>query len=84
MITIMVFTLSFTIYLMYYGPLMFLEYYHLNVYISAIVITSSDMLVYPLFYCYVEKMHRKKWAFIFFGVATACSIALAFMHGNEN
>lgn len=78
-ISLYVCILSFTIYLMYYGPLMLMEKYNLNVFVSAIVLTMSDILVYPIVYFYVERMRRKLMGKLLFAVAVVSAVGLFFV-----
>lgn len=76
--------LSFSIYMMYYGPLMLIEKYNLNMYVSALVITSSEIVLYPFLYFWVDRMNRRMWAKIFFGVDVVCAILLFFVLGSKD
>jgi hypothetical protein len=64
---------------MYYGPLMLMERYNLNVFVSAVVLTMSDIFVYPIIYFFVEKMQRKLWGKMLFALATICGVGLFFV-----
>ena len=69
---------------MYYGPLMLIEKYNLNVFVSALVLTSSEIIVYPIVYFWLDKMQRKLWAKILYGVAIVCAVLLFFIVGANN
>jgi len=69
---------------MYYGPLMLIEKYNLNVFVSALVVTSSDIISYPIVYFWVDKMKRKLWAKMLFALAILCAIALFFVIGSHD
>ena len=55
-ISIFVCLVSFIIYSLYYGPLFLISKFPLSIYVNALVVTCSALLVYPLFYYKVEKM----------------------------
>ncbi len=76
--------LSFSIYLMYYGPLMLLDQYNFNIYISSVILTLSDMIVYPILYKTIKNMKRKLWGKIFFSIAIACAVILLFIVGTKD
>lgn len=63
---------------------MLLEKYNLNVFVSALVVTSSEILVYPIAYCWLNKMKRKLFAKILYAVAIVCSVLLYFIGGDSN
>jgi hypothetical protein len=75
--------MSFSIYLMYYGPLMLIEKYKMNVFVSTMVVVSSEIIVYPIFYFKVKSMKRKFWATAFFASAVVCAFILLFVIDSE-
>ncbi len=68
---------------MYYGPLMLIEKYNLNIFVSALVVTASEIVVYPIVYFWVDRMKRKIWAKILFGVGIICAVLLYFIAGSN-
>lgn len=69
---------------MYFGPLMVFEKYNLNIFVSALVMTSSELFVYPITYFWLDKMERKLFGKILCGVTTICSLFLYFIVGDSN
>lgn len=58
---------------------MLLETFNFNVFTSALVVTSSEILAYPIAYFWMDKIQRKLFAKILFAVTIICSLLLYFI-----
>lgn len=77
-ISIFVCLISFVIYALYYGPLMLIGNLGLNIYINAIVVVCSEIVIYPFFYFQIDKMARRKVGVLLFALCTVSSLVLVF------
>ena len=48
------------------------------------VVTSSEIIVYPIVYFWLDKMQRKFWAKILYGIAIVCAVLLFFIVGKND
>lgn len=80
----MAWIISFSNFLMYYGPIMLLKQYDMNVFVVSAALCFANFICYPIFYFSIDKTARVKWSVILLGVATLTSITLIFMHHSKN
>lgn len=81
-ISIAVCLLTLFICILYYGPLILIEKLSFNLYINALVVTSSELVTYPFSYFFIQKIKRQQIG-IFLNVCCAISsFSLIFIIGN--
>jgi di/tricarboxylate transporter len=78
-ISISICILGFSIYLLYYGPVILASKFSFTVYVNALVVTSSELVIYPFILMFIEKLPRKKTAIVLFSVCGVSSFALIFV-----
>lgn len=74
--------LSLSIYLLYYGPLILISKLSTNLYISALIVTISEVITFPFTYFYIHKMKRITLGKFMYGISGFSAFVLVFLIPN--
>lgn len=70
--------LSFSIYALYYGPILAIDRIGFNIFLSSYVVQFSELIVYAPLYLIIDKVPRQKAGVVLYSVAGACACVLLF------
>jgi hypothetical protein len=71
------------IFLDYYGFLLLMDKFGFSIYLNGIVVISSEIIVFPIFYYIIKTMRRKRAVLISITFATISCGILALIEGRE-
>lgn len=68
-----------TIIFEFYAPALMLDKFKMDIFINGLVVGVSEIISYPICYFLIMKSRRRMVAYLSFGAAVLCSIALTFV-----
>lgn len=71
--------LSFSVYALYYGPVLVIDKIGFNIYVSSYVVQFSELIVYIPLYIFIDKIPRVTAGMVLFSIAGVCSSSLLFI-----
>jgi MFS family permease len=78
-ITVGLIVLNIVLGLLFFGPVLILSEFELNIFVEGLVVGLSEFVSYPLCYYLITRTKRQLLAYRCFAVAAACQILLIFV-----
>ena len=83
-VTIFLCLINFVVLSLYYGPVLSIESIGFNIYVSAVVVQLSELVVYFPLYKVIDKIPRLQAGLILFSINGICAFILLFLEKPED